>query len=417
MIKYRFLYFKTLTDFQSRLSEIDRQSIVFIQDKKLIWTHGQYYGEVPEAITIDSELSNLSINPVQNNVVKRAIDTLQALCEQTSEDVSHIKNAIDNDTEQTLQKFQEITDFLNSIQDTDDGASIIAGFSELVKQEESRAKAAEKGLSDSIQNIQDVIGDIETTERNVQTSIGNINRGIENINSRIDNIPLYNSASEENNGLMTIEHVTLLNGLLEALPALQTAVASKADSQTVSDLEDRIEDLEDSIENIQSIISDDSQIDDIIAKYNRLKELIENIPDSSDALDVLTTNVQNAIASINELSESVESSISDMQGSIQQEQNRATSAETTINNTITQLTGRVSVLEKKPSNTSINTEDGISHIFTTLEEYQALTSYQDNAIYFILEPEVKTNWTFGGKFPITFGTIFTFGGTFPITLT
>lgn len=242
MIKYRFLYFKTLTDFQDKLSEIDRQSIVFIQDKKLIWTHGQYYGEVPEAITIDidSELSNLSINPVQNNVVKRAIDTLQALCEQTSDDVSHIKNAIDNDTEQTLQKFQEITDFLNSIQDTDDGASIIAGFSELVAQEKKRAKDAEKKLSDDIQDAQEEI-------------------------------------------------VSLKN--------------------------------------------------------------------------------------------------------------------------------RVTVLEKKPSDTTINTEDGISHIFTTLEEYQALTSYQNNAIYFILEPEVKTNWTFGGKFPITFGTTFTFGGTFPITLT
>ena len=239
MIKYRFLYFKTLTDFQSKLSEIDRQSIVFIQDRKLIWTHGQYYGEVPEAITInvDSELSNLSINPVQNNVVKRAIDTLQALCEQTSDDVSHIKNAIDNDTEQTLQKFQDITDFLDSIQDTDDGASIIAGFSELVAQEERRAKAAEEDLADDIQDIQEEV-----------------------------------------------------------------------------------------------------------------------------------VNIKN----------------------------------------------RVTTLERRPSSTIINTEDGIFHVFTTLEEYQAFTSYQDNTIYFILEPEVKTNWTFGGTFPI----VFTDGlGTFPITLT
>lgn len=238
MIKYRFLYFKTLTDFQDKLSEIDRQSIVFIQDKKLIWTHGQYYGEVPEAITIDSELSNLSINPVQNNVVKRAIDTLQALCEQTSEDVSHIKNAIDRDTDQTLQKFQEITDFLDSIQDTDDGASIIAGFSELVAQEKKRAKDAEKYLENKIQ---------------------------------------------------------------------------KAEEEIVS------------------------------------------------------------------------------------------------------LENKVTVLEKKPSDTTTHTEDGISHIFTTLEEYQALTSYQDNTIYFILEPEVKTNWTFGGTFPVVLA-----GeglGTFPINLT
>ena len=238
MIKYRFLYFKTLTDFQSKLSEIDRQSIVFIQDKKLIWTHGQYYGEVPEAMTIniDSELSNLSINPVQNNVVKRAIDTLQALCEQTSDDVSYIKNAIDNDTDQTLKKFKEITDFLDSIQDTDDGASIIDGFSELVAQEKNRAKAAEEYLANKIQ---------------------------------------------------------------------------KAEEEIVS------------------------------------------------------------------------------------------------------LKNRVTVLEKKPSNTIIDSGDGVNHIFTTLEEYQALTSYQDNAIYFILEPEVKTNWTFGDTFPIIF---YTGLGTFPIKL-
>lgn len=59
MIKYRFLYFKTLTDFQSKLSEIDRQSIVFIQDKHLIWTHGQYYGAVSGDITIDGNILNL----------------------------------------------------------------------------------------------------------------------------------------------------------------------------------------------------------------------------------------------------------------------------------------------------------------------------------------------------------------------
>lgn len=63
---------------------------------------------------------------------------------------------------------------------------------------------------------------------------------------------------------------------------------------------------------------------------------------------------------------------------------------------------------------TIHGGDGVNHIFTTLEEYQALTSYQDNAIYFILEPEVKTNWTFGGTFPVVLA-----GeglGTFPITL-
>lgn len=57
-------------------------------------------------------------------------------------------------------------------------------------------------------------------------------------------------------------------------------------------------------------------------------------------------------------------------------------------------------------------EDEVKHIFLTLEEYQALEQYQDNTIYFILEP--KKTWTFGSTFPI----VFTEGlGTFPITLT
>ena len=30
------------------MSEIQPQSIVFIQDKRLIWTHNAFYGEVPE---------------------------------------------------------------------------------------------------------------------------------------------------------------------------------------------------------------------------------------------------------------------------------------------------------------------------------------------------------------------------------
>ena len=327
MIKYRFLYFKTLTDFQDKLSEIDRQSIVFIQDKKLIWTHGEYYGEVPEAITIDSELSNLSINPVQNNVVKRVIDILYNLCEQTSDDVDYIKNAIDNDIDSTLQKFQEITNFLNSIQDSEDSAAIIASFSEFVAQEESRAKSAEKNLADDISDIQTEIVKLK-------------------------------------------QLTSVLSSLQESL---QTVVSNKAD---ISDLLG----VQHTVNVIQSTITEDNNLEEVIENYQAIKDFITQLQNSEDTLDGITSSI----------------------ASLQQQ----------LNTNIQSLENRIRVLESKPSSTVIIGEDGIAHIFTTLEEYQALNSYQENAIYFILEPN-KT-WTFGGTFPI----IFTDGlGTFPITLT
>ena len=57
------------------------------------------------------------------------------------------------------------------------------------------------------------------------------------------------------------------------------------------------------------------------------------------------------------------------------------------------------------------------HIILEEEEYNELAEYQRNALYFVLEPQEEqeeTNWTFGGTFPITFGTNGI--GTFPINL-
>lgn len=55
------------------------------------------------------------------------------------------------------------------------------------------------------------------------------------------------------------------------------------------------------------------------------------------------------------------------------------------------------------------------HIILEQTEYEALTQYEDDTLYLVLEPREETNWTFGGTFPITF--VESNGiGTFPITL-
>ena len=380
MIKYRFLYFKTLTDFQSKLSEIDRQSIVFIQDKKLIWTHGQYYGEVPEAITIDSELSNLSINPVQNNVVKRAIDTLYNNIQSVNNDVQYVKNSIDNDTEETLRKFQVISEFLESIQDTDSGEAL-NNIINIINAETQRATTAEGELSDDIEDVQNEVVLVKNQIQDLENRILSIRNAVNDIR-----VPEYSAASEDRDGLMTKEYVQQLNNLSNDLSLLNT----------------ELNNCNESIENLQSIISDTGQIDDIINKYNKLAQLIDDIFNEESSEDDPNAALNNIL-----------SNISNLQQQITDEVTRATTNEGQLNSKIDILSGRVRVLEDRPTSTNVVEGDVIKHVFTTLEEYQALTSYQDNAIYFILEPEVKTNWTFGDTFPIIF---YTGLGTFPIKL-
>ena len=58
--------------------QIKGTSIVFIKDVGKIWTHGKLYAEGTggggASITVDSELSETSTNPVQNKVVKSYVD-------------------------------------------------------------------------------------------------------------------------------------------------------------------------------------------------------------------------------------------------------------------------------------------------------------------------------------------------------
>lgn len=83
MINNRFLYYKHLESFTSNLQNINNDSIAFIEDAKLIWTHGVFFGsneggnseEFPVVqIVVDDTLSTSSVNPVQNRVITNALN-------------------------------------------------------------------------------------------------------------------------------------------------------------------------------------------------------------------------------------------------------------------------------------------------------------------------------------------------------
>ena len=49
--------------------------------------------------------------------------------------------------------------------------------------------------------------------------------------------------------------------------------------------------------------------------------------------------------------------------------------------------------------------DNKKHVFLTQEQYSALEEYERNTIYFIVESAIDeaTDYQFGGRFPLTFG--------------
>lgn len=205
MINNRFLHYKTNSAF---LEDLDlygelamHDKIVFIADTKQIWTHGNFYG----IVVADSQLSNTSTNPVQNKVIKIAIDNLNTICLQLQTTINGINNVINTDIEAVANKFAQVEQFLESISDSE------------------------------------------------------------------------------------------LYGIISQIISLQEQINQLSGSGTIS-------------------------------------------------------------------------------------------------------------------------SDGIKHTILTQAEYNNLTEYENNTIYFIVN-QTENTWTFGGEFPITFGTIFTFGGTFPITLT
>ena len=88
---------------------------------------------------------------------------------------------------------------------------------------------------------------------------------------------------------------------------------------------------------------------------------------------------------------------------VAQEILRAQTAEGTLSN-------RLDVLENGPYSVII---DGIKHVIIKKSQYNRLTEYEDNALYFVTK-----DWTFGEEFPVVFTDAdWKFGEHFPIVFT
>lgn len=154
------------------------------------------------------------------------------------------------------------------------------------------------------------------------------------------------------------------------------------------------------IDNIESLIgTNDLEIQNIINKYNIIKDFISNIDPNDDVLAQIMT------------------SISSLQQDISDEMLRAINEENS-------LKSRVRYLEEHGTGGG-GSSDGYHHIVLTQEEYDALETYDNRTIYLIIaskdswglgdglpiilasssgtnNPPVSNEWKFGQQFPIIF---------------
>lgn len=141
---------------------------------------------------------------------------------------------------------------------------------------------------------------------------------------------------------------------------------------------------------------------DVVEKFNRIAEFLDQLNNTDNGASILA----------------------DLADQIITEKHRAESAEQLLKDRIDTLSGKITSIEKdvkiiknNPGGGALS--DGVKHIVLEEDEYEELTEYDPDAIYFVLDPSSRPSkyWTFGDTFPATFCENWIFGGTFPVNLT
>lgn len=166
MINNRFLYYKNLNTFTQDLDngQINREAIVFIEETKLIWTHGVYFGSSSQSgadidipiIVVDNALSSTSTNPVENRVIKNALDNKVSNSTLTAN--YYTKSQVYNKSEideafginaETLDVIQQLVEELNNGED--DSTSLQALFNLIAQKADKSQLELKADTSDLIQ--------------------------------------------------------------------------------------------------------------------------------------------------------------------------------------------------------------------------------------------------------------------------
>lgn len=346
MINNRFLHYKNFDRFVNDLRDgmISSRSIVFIQDKSLIWTHNKYYG----SIIVDAQLSNTSTNPVQNKVVKDAIDQKANLSllqyYATKEELDQKTNIKPSNSKGYFVSYESLLSAVpNPVKG--DWAIINNNGSWII------CSCSTNGVWTQTEERYDISVDLTNYVTNQQLALQLDGYATKNeLNSKQDflqsgiNIKTINGEPILGSGNLDIQQIdySVIQQIQNDIQALQTLIQEESDSQSVS-------------------------ITELIEKYNAIVEFVSDITGAKqwhfgDAFPITLSDQKydNAIAKI----------IFDIED----------------------IKNKIKVLENNPGSSTGNS--GPKCVILNQTEYNALNKYEDDTIYFIVESTL-------GKFPIT----------------
>lgn len=243
----------------------------------------------------------------------------------------------------------------------------------------------------------------------------------------------YEIASQDNDGLLSKElYVQLITLRNETIPKMQEHIDSILtlfdDEQTPENIQAVIDRYNQICEFIASLgDSDNGQIlEQILADIDALQDDVNAIEsDISDNIKADLTSVKDDMSDIQEairkLNSDLEQSNSDIAqtfvsvynrinevereavGDFSQIREKITDNENAINSEISRAQGVEEELSQRITNLEQNPvvpENLAGHIFLTQEEYDALTTYEKDTLYIILEPKNSEGSSFGDAFPI-----------------
>lgn len=139
-----------------------------------------------------------------------------------------------------------------------------------------------------------------------------------------------------------------------------------------------------------------NSVEDSVSALNSKHNADINTLNNKHDVDInsLRDYINNNVSTINNTTSSLQEQIDVNENNISTNSDSISDIDDAIRN-IEQEIERL----KGQSPSSPTTSDGIKHIILEEVEYEALTEYEDNAIYFVLEP-VKKGWVLGNTLPI-----------------
>lgn len=114
MIENLFLHFKTKDAFTAQLENISEDSIVFIQDSKEVYTHGQYYSCSVDLSVVDDEIKSFIVQELGQSTDKVPS---QKLVEDTINTVIEMVSGLTTVVEGEKEKLEALTTKVTEIED------------------------------------------------------------------------------------------------------------------------------------------------------------------------------------------------------------------------------------------------------------------------------------------------------------